>query len=57
MSIYVAGLSEQQVKFLKARGDFVAAYCARRGWNAGDLSIEQILEIRREPGWKNPKVD
>jgi hypothetical protein len=33
---------------------FVLAYCAERGWDVDDPSLEQILEIRAQDGWKEP---
>jgi hypothetical protein len=32
------------------------AYCRTKGWpeDAAKLSIEQIMEIRAQEGWKNP---
>lgn len=26
--------------------------CAERGWDKDDLTIEQILEIRKDPEWQ-----
>jgi len=59
--IKVCGLSEKDVKFLSARHAFVEQYCKAKGWDADDLgkglTIEQILEIRSQEGWKNPLGD
>jgi len=37
---------------LKARLKFVRKYCIERNWNPEDLSLEQLLEIRRQPEWR-----
>lgn len=42
--------------FLRKRGEFAQKYMAEQGWgdNPDDLSFEQIMEIRAQPGWKEP---
>jgi hypothetical protein len=49
----------EMLEFLKKRDAFNRAYCAQKGWTerleANTLTIEEILEIRSQPGWKNPK--
>lgn len=52
---------EEQKKLLNARVDFVAKYCQERGWPVpGEpgfeerITMEQVMEIRSQPGWKNP---
>jgi hypothetical protein len=40
--------------FLRRRGEFAIAYCAAKDWDAENLTIEQVLEIRSQPGWKTP---
>lgn len=50
---------ETNLKLLEARAIFVEKYCAEKGWDFvsyGDLSMEQVLEIRQQDGWKNPKI-
>lgn len=41
---------------LKARDEFVRRYCLEKGWpsNRDDLTMDQIMEIRSQEGWKNP---
>jgi hypothetical protein len=39
---------------LVTRHAFFLDYCRERGWTADGLSLEQILEIRAQDGWKNP---
>jgi hypothetical protein len=45
-----------QLPTLKARDAFVRKYCAERGWDPEHISIEQLLDIREQEGWKNPVV-
>lgn len=47
----------EQMKVLLAREVFVKAYFAERGWDSGNPTPEQILEIRMQDGWKNPRID
>lgn len=41
-----------------ARHAFALKYCQEQGWSTelGKLSIEQILQIRSQEGWRNPVV-
>jgi hypothetical protein len=41
---------------LEARHAFALKYCQDHGWptELGNLSIEQILQIRSQEGWKTP---
>lgn len=43
--------------FMQARHRFVQAYVKEKGWPSEipELSIEQIMEIRNQPGWKIPE--
>lgn len=50
----VSGVSDEQANLLKRREAFVKQYLAERGWDANDLTIEQLLEVRAQEGWKNP---
>jgi hypothetical protein len=43
-----------QSDLLRNRGDFVSRYCADRGWDPDHLEIEQLLEVRAHPEWKQP---
>jgi len=42
---------------LLGREKFVRTYCVKKNWplNPIELTIEQILEIRKQKDWKNPK--
>lgn len=53
--IEVSGASPELESKLRARSDFIAAYCQERGWNAEDLSLAQVMEIRCQDGWKNAR--
>lgn len=37
------------------RAIFNAKYCEKKGWDITNLTWEQIMEIRSQEGWKNPK--
>ena len=50
MKIY--GVSLVQETLLRGREVFVKKYCSEKGWNIDDLSIAQIIEIRKQDGWK-----
>jgi len=52
----VHGASPEMQKVLLARDAFINKYCADKGWTKETLTIEQILEIRAQDGWKNPKL-
>ena len=42
---------------LAGRAKFAEEYCKKKGWptEIEKLSIDQLLEVRAQPGWKNPK--
>ena len=46
----------EEEAFLRKRGEFAKKYMAERGWgeDPGDLTFEQLMEIRKQPGWKEP---
>lgn len=54
----IFGLSTDQEACLRARGKFAEEYCKIRGWPVGinELTMDQILEIRSQDGWKNPII-
>lgn len=52
--IVAVGVNDQQVKVLTGRQAFVEKYCKDRGWDMLNLTIEQLLEVRAQPGWKEP---
>jgi len=50
-------VDDETADALQKRHDFSMAYCKEKGWpqDAEKLTIDQILEIRKQPGWINPK--
>lgn len=54
--IFTGGTPEQN-NILRKRGEFVAQYCQERGWDIDKVTIQQVMEIRSQPGWKNPNAD
>ena len=50
----VVWVSDRDAKILNGRRVFVEKYCGDRGWDMLNLTIEQLLEVRNQPGWKNP---
>lgn len=55
LGITVVGTNEEQEKVLLARAAFVDKYCKERGWDKNSLTIPQLLEVRKQPGWENPE--
>jgi hypothetical protein len=53
--LYIYGSTPSQEQALLNRAAFIDKYCAEKGWIKADLTIEQILEIRQQPEWKNPR--
>ena len=45
----------EQANVLTARDKFVREYCQQHSWD-DELSITQVMEIRRQDGWKNAGV-
>ncbi len=37
---------------MKLRATFAEEYCDEKGWNVVSLSLEQVLTIRAQEGWK-----
>lgn len=55
------GTDEEAAKLealLEKRHRFVIAYSKEKGWPslATELSIKQILEIRKQPGWQDEAI-
>lgn len=51
----VVGMSETQEAFMRKREAFVERYFKERGLTKEAATIQQILEMRKEEGWKNPQ--
>jgi len=47
--------ADTTLKVLHARHAFALQYSQQKGWDFDDLSIEQILEIRKQPEWASPE--
>jgi hypothetical protein len=46
----------QTQKVTEARYNFAQDYAKGRGWSIENLSLEQVMEIRSQDGWKEPKI-
>jgi hypothetical protein len=53
--ITVVGMSEEQEVFMQKRVAFVDRYLQEHGLTKETMSIQQVLEMRKEEGWKNPQ--
>lgn len=51
----IFGLSPDSAEFLQRWAAFVERYCAEHGLDKATMTIQQILKMREEEGWKNPK--
>lgn len=59
MNIKVGGMGVynvpgEQAAIMKYRAAFVQEYCHQKGWDYNELSISQVLEIRRQKAWESP---
>lgn len=41
----------------RRRHEFVREYCSERGWDRAALTVNQIMEIRAQPGWKDAALE
>lgn len=48
-------LNDAACDILRARDAFVSRYCAEKGWNREELTLTQIIEIRKCPEWIDPE--
>jgi len=59
-AVYINPGSDKEVEeiehVLNARHSFALKYAEEKGWGkkVAELSLEQIMEIRLQEGWKNP---
>jgi hypothetical protein len=51
--VELEGGSPELQQALILRSAFIESYCAAKGWKE-PLTIQQLLEIRSQDGWKNP---
>lgn len=52
--ITAVNVTAREEQLLRGRDAFVNQYCTEKGWDRNNLVIQQILEIRQQPGWKCP---
>lgn len=38
-------------EFAQKRYNFTKEFCKKQGWDMGNLSIDQIVEVRKQPEW------
>jgi hypothetical protein len=43
---------EQQKAIIEKRHEIVVNYCKERGWIPADITMEQVMEIRKLPAWQ-----
>lgn len=55
LTIY--GATTEQERIIRDRDAFIDEYCRQKGWDKANLSFDQILEIRKQDGWKNPNTE
>jgi hypothetical protein len=53
--IVAVDVTKKEADILTARVAFVEQYCREKGWDMLKLTIDQLLEVRAQPGWQNPK--
>jgi hypothetical protein len=41
----------------KARQKFCQEFCSTKGWDINNLSLNQIIEIRKQQKWKHPEKE
>jgi hypothetical protein len=49
------GASPAQIATISHRDSFIRDYAETKGWDVNKLTFEQVLEIRKQEGWKNPQ--
>ncbi len=52
--MYIVGATDNQLEIMHRRGQFAQDYCFERGWDVDNLESVQLLEIRKQDGWKTP---
>ncbi len=55
--IEIVGGNKGLNDLLVARGQFILRYCLEKKWDAENLTMPQILELRSQEGWKNPQAE
>lgn len=51
-NIYIGNLNNEQQALLNHRAKFSAQYFKEHGWDIENPTIEQVIEVRNQPGWK-----
>ncbi len=54
--LVILGASAEQADQLKMRESFVNRYFEERDWDASNPTMEQVMEVRSQPGWQNPST-
>lgn len=53
--VKIRNAPNEMVNTMISRDAFVNKYCEEKKWDRETLTIEQILEIRAQEGWKSAK--
>ena len=53
-NLFIMPKDNEQTRILLGRDSFIKKYCDEKSWKMEDLTLEQIMEIRQQDGWKNP---
>ena len=51
----IFGGTPQQIAAISRRDSFIRKYAETKGWDVNNLTMDQIFEIRKQGGWKNPQ--
>ena len=54
--LVLSNVSDEQVKTFRGREACILSYCENKGWDSLNLDITQIMEIRKQSGWKTPSA-
>ena len=52
--IVIVGADSEQADLLRRRKAFTDQFLAEKGWDPANLSMDQLLEVRKQPDWQNP---
>lgn len=50
----ILGASDDQLLLMQKRAAFSEKYCKEKGWDVSAIALPQLIEIRKQEGWKNP---
>lgn len=51
----IHGGTPEQIAMISGRDSFIRKYAEEKGWDVNNLTFPQILEIREQEGWINPR--